>query len=74
MCMRVEGAVSLYNHQTQDIRIVTLYIATVQRADPSQESLIALTMPVAAKDPDQDQVLDLVVHGLLQFTTILSFP
>lgn len=75
MCVHVEGAVSLYNHHTWDIRVVTLYVymATIQWADPIQDSLIALTMPITAKDPDQDQVLDLVVNGLLQFTTILNF-
>lgn len=74
MCMHAEGAVSLYKHQTRDICIVTFFMATIQWADPIQDSLIALTMPITAKDPGQDQVVDLVVNGLLQFTTIFNFP
>lgn len=39
--MHVKGAVFLYKHQTQHICIVTLYMATIQWADPIQDSLIA---------------------------------
>lgn len=60
---------SLCHHHTRDIRIVPLCVpmATIQRA------LIAPTVPIPAKDPDQDQVLGLVINGL-QFTAILNFP
>lgn len=70
MCVHGEGAVSSYNRHTRDIPIIPLSVPMAA----TQWALIAPTAPIAAKDPDQDRVLELIVHGLLQLTAILNLP